>query len=79
MDGPSGYHVYCNKRAKQTLYIFTYMWNLNYKTNESIPKKAETDSQIQRTNYLWGDYQWAERSWDKIKKGIKTYELLCIK
>ena len=55
------------------------MWNLNYKTNESIPKKAETDSQIQRTNYLWGDYQWAERSWDKIKKGIKTYELLCIK
>ena len=35
--------------------------------------------QIHRYREQTNDYQWGERSWDKLKKGIKTYELLCIK
>ena len=36
MDGPGGYYAKLNKsdRERQILYDFTYMWNLNKKTNE---------------------------------------------
>ena len=37
-------------RERQILYAITYMWNLKYNTNECICK-AETDSQIQKTNF----------------------------
>ena len=53
MDGPRDYHAKWSKseREKQILYDITYMWNLNYGTNELI-YEAETDSQTYRTN-MW--------------------------
>ena len=36
MDGPGGYYAYWNKSDKDKYYIFTYMRNLKYKTNEQI-------------------------------------------
>ena len=35
-------------RERQILYVFTYMWNLNKKTNKY--NERETDSQTLRTN-----------------------------
>ena len=40
-----------SERERQIPCDITYMWNLNYKTNELI-YKTETDSQTQKTN-LW--------------------------
>ena len=46
MDGPRDYHTKQSKseRERQIPYVITYMWNLNYDTNEHI-YKTETDSQ----------------------------------
>ena len=45
MDGPRDYHTKQSKsdRERQIPYI-TYMWNLNYDTNDHI-YETETDSQ----------------------------------
>ena len=52
MDGPKDYHTNQSKseRERQILYDITYMWNLKYNTNEHT-SKAETDSQMYRTDY----------------------------
>ena len=46
MDGPRDYHTKWSKseRERQIPYDITYMWNLNYNTNEHI-YETETDSQ----------------------------------
>ena len=46
MDRPRDYHTKCNmsERQRQIPYDITYMWNLEYDTNELI-YKTETDSQ----------------------------------
>ena len=46
MDRPRDYHTMWSKseRKQQIPYDITYMWNLNYGTNEPI-YKAETDSE----------------------------------
>ena len=51
MDGSRDYHTKWSKseRKGQIPYDITYMWNLNYDTNELI-YKTETDSQTSKTN-----------------------------
>ena len=46
MDGPRDYHIKWSKseRERQIPYDITYMWNLNYDTNELL-YETETDSQ----------------------------------
>ena len=46
MDGPRDYHTKQSKseRERQIPYVITYMWNLNYDTNEHI-YETETDAQ----------------------------------
>ena len=46
MDGPRNYHTKWSKsdRKRQVPYDITYMWNLNYDTNE-LTYETETDSQ----------------------------------
>ena len=46
MDGPGDYHTKRSQseRERQIPYDITYMWNLNYDTNEPI-SETETDSQ----------------------------------
>ena len=46
MDGPRNYHTKRCKleRERQIPYDITYMWNLNYDTNEPI---CETDTESQ--------------------------------
>ena len=46
MNVPRDYHTQWSKsdRERQVLHDITYMWNLNYDTNEVI-YKIETDSQ----------------------------------
>ena len=46
MHGPRDYHTKRSKseRERQVPYDITYMWNLNYDTNE-LTYETETDSQ----------------------------------
>ena len=48
LDGLEGHYAKWNKsdRDRQISYDITYMWNLNYDTNEFI-YKTETDSNIE--------------------------------
>ena len=53
MDATRDYHTKWSKseRERQIPYDITYMWNLEYNTNEFI-YKAETDSQTEKINMV---------------------------
>jgi len=51
-----------SERKRKIPYRITYMWNLNYGTNEPI-YKTETDSQTLRTD-LWLSSGEGVRVWD---------------
>ena len=74
MDGPGDYHTKCRKSERERYHmIITYMWNLQYDTNELI-NDTETDS--------WGTGWWLPggvgRGWMNWEFGVSICELLSI-
>ena len=51
MDRPRNCHTSKSERERQIPYGITYMWNINYDTNE-LTYETEKDSHTQRTD-LW--------------------------
>ena len=77
MDGPRDYHAKCSKsdRERQLPCHVTYVWTLEYSTNELICE-TETDSQTQRKD-LWlpvGRGAGGRANWEF---GISKCKLLC--